>query len=203
MPALSRKKVANHRSLPQTFDEFVELSRDGFATAYRPASKRQLSVLVVDDDRDTSDSLSMLVTMWGHNAWVAHDGATALKVASAYPVDVMLLDIAMPEMNGCSVARQLRRQPRYKDTLLIAISGWADEEHRLLGESAGFDLYLMKPVELSDLEVLLALERVRLAASPEAMHVAPQYNSRLPDQPAFAAKGRNQTAQAQRRCWPG
>jgi CheY-like chemotaxis protein len=191
MQTLTGKTVVGRGPLRRTTSEFAEVSRVGSATTDRPASKKQLNVLVVDDDGDNLDSLAMLVAIWGHTAWVARDGAAALAVAGANPVDVMLIDIAMPEMGGYSVARQLRRQPRYKDILLIAITGWGDEAHRLLGKEAGFDLYLTKPVDPSVLELLLALEWARLADSPVAIHETPRTKSRLAAQMISAAKERN------------
>jgi CheY-like chemotaxis protein len=131
-----------------------------------PVSTRQLRVLVVDDYSDAADSLAMLVALWGHRAWVARDGQATLEMASTCQADVLLLDIAMPNMDGCQVARRLRRQARFKGTLLIALTGWADDAHRRLAEKAGFDLYLIKPVAPSTLEVLLALEQDRLAHPP-------------------------------------
>jgi len=188
MQTLTGKPVVGRGPLRETTSELAEVLRVGSATIDRPASKKQLNVLVVDDDGDTLDSLSMLVTIWGHTAWVARDGAAALAVAGANPVDVMLIDIAMPEMDGNSVARQLRRQPRNKDILLIAITGWGDEAHRLLGNEAGFDLYLTKPVDLSVLELLLALEWARLADSPDAMLGTQLSASRLPARTALIGK---------------
>jgi hypothetical protein len=73
MQVLTRKNVIGRRPLLQTSDEFVQVSRVGRAAAYRPVSKRQLSVLALDDDRDTSESLSILVAIWGRNACVARD----------------------------------------------------------------------------------------------------------------------------------
>lgn len=124
--------------------------------------KRKLRVLVVDDHQDTLDSWSMLMGIWGHEVKVASDGQAAIEVAADYQADVILLDIAMPDVNGFTVARNLRQQPRFKKTLLIAVTGWADATHRRLGEEAGFDHYLIKPIEPSALKMLLALESVRL-----------------------------------------
>jgi CheY-like chemotaxis protein len=153
----------------QAASEVKEVSRNGDAAWCRTLSKRPLRVLVADDCRDTADSLSALVKIWGHKVCVAYDGAAALEMAPAYQADVLLLDIMMPKMDGCQVARQLRLQPRFTDTLLIAITGWADQAHRLLGEEAGFDFYMIKPLAISTLEILLALEQDRLARSSAAL----------------------------------
>jgi CheY-like chemotaxis protein len=128
-----------------------------------PVGKGQLRVLVVDDEPNAAESLSLMVKTWGHKACVAGNGAAALEMASAFQTDVVLLDIVMPKMDGCQVARRLRRQARFENTLLIALLGWADREQRPRAEEAGVDLCLIKPVEPSTLEVLLVLEQDWLA----------------------------------------
>lgn len=126
---------------------------------------RKLRVLVADDCHDTADSLSTLVKIWGHQVWVAYDGAAALETASAFQADVLVLDIAMPRMDGYQVARQIRRNARLNDTLLIAMTGWADQLHLILGNEAGFDHYLIKPLGTSTLKAMLAIEQGRLTNS--------------------------------------
>jgi CheY-like chemotaxis protein len=166
---------------------------DGHVAGSSPVRKRQLRVLVADDYSDAADSLSMLLKIWGHQVWVARDGPAALAMAAACEADVLLLDITMPRMDGCQVAREFRRQARFEHTLLIAITGWADQAHRLVGEEAGFDLYLVKPVAPSTLEVLLALEQDRLAHSSAAF---PGIN-RLDAGPPFLSKGYGQESSKQ------
>ena len=107
--------------------------------------------------------MATLIIIWGHKVWVAYDGAAALEMALDCQADVLLLDITMPKMNGYQVARTLRSQRGCEDTVLVAISGWADQPHRLLGEAAGFDHYLIKPIDCSTLEILLELEQERIA----------------------------------------
>jgi CheY-like chemotaxis protein len=127
------------------------------------AHKDSLRVLVADSCRDTADSLSLLVRMWGHDVRTTYDGAAALETALVYLPDVLLSEIAMSPMNGCNLARKLRDQLRFESTLLIAVTGWADEGHRRLGTQAGFDLYLIKPVRASVIEAILLLEWNRLS----------------------------------------
>jgi two-component system OmpR family response regulator len=122
-------------------------------------------VLVVDDNRDAADSLSMLVETWGHAVRRAYGGAAALEIASAYRPHALLLDVAMPKLDGCQLARLLRGQACFTQALLIAITGYADETHHLLCMEAGFDQWLVKPVEPSIVERLLQLEKDRLAES--------------------------------------
>jgi CheY-like chemotaxis protein len=122
-----------------------------------------LRVLVTDSCRDAADSLSFLVRRWGHDVQTTYDGAAALEMALVYRPDVLLSDIALSGLSGCNLARELRDQRPFDNTLLIAITGWADEGHRRLGTQAGFDLYLIKPVRPSVIETLLLLEWYRLS----------------------------------------
>jgi CheY-like chemotaxis protein len=114
-----------------------------------------LRVLVADDDADTADSLAVLVRLWGHGVCVAYAGAEALAAALAYRPDVLLLDVAMPGMDGFRLALAVRGQPCLDGALLVAITGYADDAHRQLGLRAGFDHYLVKPVATEVVEDLL------------------------------------------------
>jgi CheY-like chemotaxis protein len=102
-----------------------------------PDSARILRVPVVDDNRDAANILSMLVNLWGGDARAAYDGAEALEMTVVQQPDVVLLDLAMPKMDGWQVARRLRQQTAFGDTLLIAVTGWADHAHQLLCDEAG------------------------------------------------------------------
>lgn len=129
---------------------------------------RRLRILVADGGRDAADTTSRLVALWGHEARTVYDGVSVLLAALEFHPDVLLMDISMPNKDGCQVARQLRQQPRFNKLQMIAITGWADLAHRLLGEAAGFDSYLVKPVEPLALEGLLAIEKARLLGIPMA-----------------------------------
>ena len=111
----------------------------------------------------------MLVNLWGHEARTVYDGEAALEMAVVLEPDVVLLDLSMPKMDGCQVARQLRQQTTFADTLLIAVTGWTDQAHRLLCNEAGFDYYLLKPIDLAVLELLLWCEACRLAQWSEQL----------------------------------
>jgi CheY-like chemotaxis protein len=121
-----------------------------------------LRVLVVDDSRDAADSLALLVTIWGHDARVAYDGEAALESVAIRPPDVVLLDIGMPTMDGFHLAELLRRQTRLAATVLVAVTGYADEAHRRLWKG-GIDHYLVKPVDPTTVERLLLRERSRIS----------------------------------------
>jgi CheY-like chemotaxis protein len=153
------------RARPWPFDDAVEAWLDGRTTGCARPRDRVLRVLVVDDDRDAADSSFALARLWGHDVRVAYAGAAALAMAAADPPDVMLLDIAMPGMDGLRLARQLRRTTRFRDTVLVAVTGYADEGH--VRRCAGaFDYYLIKPVEPTTLQKLLMKERELRVWSP-------------------------------------
>jgi CheY-like chemotaxis protein len=153
-------------------EEVVEVRRRDNSIPRLAADKRMLRVLVVDDNRDAADSLSQLVSLWRNEVRTAYGGAPALEMAALLKPDVVLLDLSMPKTDGCQVARRLRRQTAFADTLLIAITGWTDQPHRLLCAEAGFDHFLIKPIDLDDLKNLLLRERRRLARSAEAVDKA-------------------------------
>ena len=113
-------------------------------------------VLVADDNQDSADSLSLLLTLKGYEVWTAHDGLEAVKAATTHQPDVALLDIGMPKLNGYEVARHIRGQPWGKRMLLVAITGWGQDADKQRAQDAGFDHHLTKPVVLDDLRKLLA-----------------------------------------------
>ena len=114
-----------------------------------------LRILVVDDNHDAAQSLSLLLTSQGHTVWLAHDGYAALEVAQAERPQVILLDIGLPGMDGYAVARTVRLHPALKTTHLIALSGYGRPEDRELAKTAGFNDYLVKPVNFDELQCAL------------------------------------------------
>jgi signal transduction histidine kinase/ActR/RegA family two-component response regulator len=121
-----------------------------------PAAERAVRILVVDDNVDGAASLAMLLRLWGHDVAVAHDGPAALRAADAQRPQVALLDIGLPGMDGYELARRLRARPGLDRTALVALTGWGQEEDRRRSQEAGFDHHLVKPVDLSALQELLA-----------------------------------------------
>jgi signal transduction histidine kinase len=122
------------------------------AIGYRQ-SKR---VLVVDDNADAAESLAMLLRAEGHEVRTAYDGPAALEAAAVIRPEAVLLDIGLPRMDGYEVARRLRRDVGLKEALLVAVTGYGQEEDRRRVEQAGFDAYLVKPADLAALRELLA-----------------------------------------------
>lgn len=114
-----------------------------------------LSVLVVDDNKDAADALVALLSAEGHRASAAYSGVTAIARADEVHPDVVLLDIGMPGTSGFDVARALRDYRRAPKPVIVAVTGAADPSDRLAARMAGFDHYLVKPVEMSALVTLL------------------------------------------------
>src|SRR5688572_17363940 len=107
-----------------------------------PASDSEapkLRVLVADDNRDGADGFAMLMELSGHEVRIAYSGKQALALAEEFRPQLAMMDIGMPEMNGYDVARNIRAQPWGRDMVLVAITGWGQDEDRRAAEAAGFD----------------------------------------------------------------
>ena len=113
-------------------------------------------ILVVDDNKDSAESLAILLRLTGHEAHTAFDGDEAVERAAALRPDVVLLDIGLPVISGYDAARQIRAQPWGKHMVLVAMTGWGHDEDRQKSREAGFDAHLVKPVEHAVLAQLLA-----------------------------------------------
>ena len=113
-------------------------------------------ILVVDDNRDSADSLEMLLRLKGNDIRIAYDGLEAVDVAETFRPELVLLDIGLPKLNGYDVARRIRQQSWGRDVTLVALTGWGQDEDRRRSQEAGFNLHVVKPVDLDGLEKLLA-----------------------------------------------
>jgi CheY-like chemotaxis protein len=120
------------------------------------AREKLRRVLVVDDNRDSATSLSMMLELMGSESRAAFDGMSAVEVAAEFRPDVILLDIGMPGMNGYETARCIRQQPWGSEVKLFALTGWSQDEDRRRSQEAGFDGHIIKPIEPSELQKLLA-----------------------------------------------
>jgi CheY-like chemotaxis protein len=121
-----------------------------------------LRVLIADDYPDAAESLAMLLAGWGHETRVAQDGEQALAVARQWHPDVCVLDLEMPKLDGCETARRIREQEWESHPLLIAFSGWTGVEHKHNAVAAGFDHYIVKPVEPTKLmRIIRSFQRTR------------------------------------------
>ena len=140
---------------PATGDEMVPL-------------KSSLRVLIVDDNRDGADSLSMMLRAMGTHTRTAYDGAEALVATQEFQPHVILLDIGLPKINGYEVCRRIREQPDGANFVIVAQTGWGAKEDRERTREAGFDHHLVKPVDpkvlmklLTDLATPVAAENDR------------------------------------------
>jgi signal transduction histidine kinase len=123
----------------------------------QPEAKRVTrKILVVDDNKDSADSLALLLRFSGSEVQAAHDGLEAVEKAEAFRPDVVLMDIGMPKLNGYDAARKIREQPWGRTMVLIAQTGWGQGEDRRLAEEAGFNAHIVKPVEPATLIRMLS-----------------------------------------------
>ena len=120
-------------------------------------------VLVVDDCPYLADALALLLKRWGYQTVVAYDGPSALALVSADPPAVVLLDLGLPGMDGCDLAARLRERPGMGEALLVALTGYGQEEDVRLCHEAGIDLHLLKPCDPEELRHVLD---GRLAGQP-------------------------------------
>jgi CheY-like chemotaxis protein/uncharacterized protein YbcI len=115
----------------------------------------KLRVLVVDDNRDGADALGLLAEELGHQVHVTYGGITALDIARTFQPHLMLIDLAMPDMDGCSLVTLIRNAPAFAHTKLVAITGHADQGHKSLAIRSGFEMVLFKPVALTEFKAVL------------------------------------------------
>ena len=112
-------------------------------------------ILVVDDNRDSADSLTLILGMLGNEVRTAYDGVEAVESAAAFRPELVFLDIGLPRLNGYDAARRIRQQPGGATMTLVALTGWGQEDDRRRSREAGFDHHLVKPVDPLELERLL------------------------------------------------
>jgi PAS domain S-box-containing protein len=117
-------------------------------------SKRR--ILIVDDNQDSATSLGIMLKLMGNETRTAHDGLAAIETASAFLPDIILLDIGLPKLNGYEACRRIREQPWSRGMVIVALTGWGQEEDRRRSADAGFDHHMVKPVELDALSRLLS-----------------------------------------------
>ncbi len=137
-------------ALPEQSDPTATAS----PTLETPASTAR-RILIVDDNEDSALTLSMLFEITGDETQTAHNGIAAIQVAETFCPDIVLLDIGLPELNGYEAAQQIRQSAWGQDMILVALTGWGQEEDRQKSKSAGFDAHLVKPIDHDQLLQLL------------------------------------------------
>jgi len=134
------------------------------ATPAAPPHSPSRRILVIDDNQDSADSSAMVLELMGHTTERAYSGTEGLEVAGRFRPDVVLLDIGLPGMSGYEVATHLREAPWGKDAILIAVTGWGQEDDRRRSREAGFNHHLVKPIDIVELVALL--DKLSPVASP-------------------------------------
>ncbi|MFY9627925.1 MAG: PAS domain S-box protein [Methylocystis sp.] len=124
--------------------------------AAAPSIRASRRILVVDNEKDVADGLAMLLQVMGANVRVAYDGASALAAVADFKPHLAFVDIGMPGMDGYETARRIRMLPEGGGVVLIALSGWGQDDDRQRAQEAGFDRHCVKPIKFTVLEELLA-----------------------------------------------
>ena len=140
-------------------------SPDQPAELHTPAALRCLKILVADDNPDAVNSLATMLEIIGHEVRRGYDGLEALENAAAFGPQVAILDIGMPKLNGYDVARRLRSEPWGKSTVLVALTGWGQEQDKADAKAAGFDRHFTKPADIGALNHFLEETAKRLAGN--------------------------------------
>lgn len=120
-------------------------------------------ILIVDDNEDAANSLSRLLRLSGNEILACYDGLDAVTIAAEFEPHVILLDIGLPSLNGHDVARRIRSLELLCDPVLIALSGLSQDDDSLQSKDSGFEHHLTKPVDLAELEELIAAIAPRVA----------------------------------------
>ena len=150
--AETRQESAEPSEVPASAESPEEVSLAG------------LRVLVVDDNRDAADTLSMLLTLVGADARAAYDGEDALDELASHEADVVLLDLGMPGMDGYAVANRIRSDARYRNMTLVAVTGRGQDKDRARSKAEGFDHHLSKPTDFNHLVGLLGQVKPRMTS---------------------------------------
>jgi two-component system CheB/CheR fusion protein len=144
--------VDGEQAAPAQQENSMPVASD--SQAPEPQQKRR-RLMVIDDNKDAAESMSMLFELWGHEVICAYDGRDALEMAARYRPDAVFLDIGLPGMDGYEIAERLRELPESAHTVLVAITGYGQDEDRRRSREAGIDHHLVKPVPPETLHMLL------------------------------------------------
>ena len=115
-----------------------------------------LRILIVEDNRDSADSLKTLLEALGYQLQVVYDGEAAVRAAAAAPPDVIIMDLGLPGMNGYEAATKIRQQNSGKRPMIVALTGWGQQADRQRSAAVGIDHHLVKPLDLAELRRILA-----------------------------------------------
>lgn len=139
-------------------------SAESEAVPWTPGQVRPLRILVVEDNVGAATMLSRLMTrFWNHDVRIAHDGVAAIEEALKFHPEMVVMDIGLPRMSGYEVVHELRKRPEFAQTLMVALTGYGQQEDRRLSQEAGFDEHLVKPAHVQTLERLFGHPKLRRA----------------------------------------
>jgi CheY-like chemotaxis protein len=126
-----------------------EMSRDAAQTTQDrgPVMQVRRNILIADDNQDALESLALMLRMEGHEVTCASDGEEALALAGQRKPEIVVLDVGMPKLDGCEVARRIRAESWGRGAILVALTGWGQDVDRRRSREAGFDMHLVKPVD--------------------------------------------------------
>jgi CheY-like chemotaxis protein len=128
-------------------------------------------VLIVDDNEDAATSLAEFLGLEGHQTWIAHEGLQAIEIAKTRELDIVLMDLGMPGLDGIETARRIRALPGCERMRIAALTGWSQESDRARSREAGFDWHLIKPINTTFLsELIVKLEPVCIDESGSQGH---------------------------------
>jgi CheY-like chemotaxis protein/anti-sigma regulatory factor (Ser/Thr protein kinase) len=152
-------------------------SRAGRVPGHARRAEKSLRLLVVDDDRDGGLSLKALLEADQHRVTVCADGRAGLIQARTLRPDAIILDIGLPDCSGYEIARLLRSDPSFSDTLFIALTGYGSDQDRRRAKEAGFDHHLTKPINFAALGSILRAPAQRVGSHPGKAAAAPEASS--------------------------
>jgi PAS domain S-box-containing protein len=139
--------------LPIAATTGVAVPRESLAAEPPPSGARR-RVMVVDDNRDAADTLAFSLEMLGHEIKVVYEAEQVVDASQDFQPEIVFMDVGMPKLNGFEVARRIRAQDWGSDIVLVALTGWGQEEDRRRSREAGFDHHLVKPAEIDEIERL-------------------------------------------------
>jgi CheY-like chemotaxis protein len=119
----------------------------GAADAREPGMQVRRNILIADDNQDALESLALMLRLEGHEVHCASDGEEALVLAGQRRPEIVVLDVGMPKLDGCEVARRIRAESWGRHAVLVALTGWGQDADRKRSREAGFDMHLVKPVD--------------------------------------------------------
>jgi PleD family two-component response regulator len=148
----------------------AQMKSDTSMNGQSTAGIATVRLLIVDDQRDGATALAKLLQLRGFMVHVVTDSTQCLAQLEAFKPDLILLDIAMPKLNGYDLAKQIRLKAEYREVAIVAMSGYTDVAHKTRSIESGCSRHLNKPMELSEIEAIIAYElnrrRPRTMPSP-------------------------------------